>query len=151
MFTSHAWQNVNLCGSWHITSLIESIHKVVERYIRYIMMFVTIIYYRTTSMAYVYPTLLGSCTFWLLSLVLILACLVPDCTFSVLQNYTPAAYAKHKKVQNRFNKSLALSYDTSVPWVSDNSKTWLIQNSRAKKIVWIMNNLYNNSTLKKLA
>jgi hypothetical protein len=86
-------------------------------------------------MAYVYPALLGSCTFWLLSLVLILACLVPDCMFSVLQNYTPAAYARLKKVQSSFNKSLALSYDTSVLRVSDNSKTWLIQNSRAKKIV----------------
>ncbi|GFG30600.1 hypothetical protein Cfor_10512 [Coptotermes formosanus] len=55
----------------------------------------------TASMAYVYPTLLGSCTFWLLSVVLIVACLVPDCTFNVLQRYTPAASAKLKKIWRR--------------------------------------------------
>jgi len=59
---------------------------------------VIIVYYRTTSMAYVYPVLLGSCTFWLLSLILIVACLVPDCAFNVLQSYMPAAYAKLRKV-----------------------------------------------------
>ncbi|XP_021935483.1 probable phospholipid-transporting ATPase IF isoform X4 [Zootermopsis nevadensis] len=58
----------------------------------------------TTSMAYVYPVLLGSCTFWLLSLILMLACLVPDCIFSVLQNYTPAAYAKLQKSWKGFGK-----------------------------------------------
>ncbi|XP_023715383.1 probable phospholipid-transporting ATPase IF isoform X4 [Cryptotermes secundus] len=51
----------------------------------------------TTSMAHVYPIMLGSCTFWLLSLILIVACLVPDCAFNVLQHYTPAAYAKLQK------------------------------------------------------
>lgn len=55
----------------------------------------------TTSLAYVYIYLLGSCTFWLLSVLLVVACLVPDCAFSVLKRYTPAASAKLQKSWRR--------------------------------------------------
>jgi hypothetical protein len=95
----------------------------------------TIICYRTTSMAYVYPILLGSCTFWLLSLILILACLVPDCAFNVLQNYTPAAYAKHQKVWNSFNKSKAVSY-TSLPRISN--IFWVRNSSDVKHVDFVV-------------
>jgi hypothetical protein len=70
-------------------------------------------------MAYVYPILLGSCTFWLLSFILILACLVPDCAFNVLQNYTPEAYAKLQKVRNSFDNSKAVSYNALLPRISN--------------------------------
>lgn len=71
--------------------LLDIIHRVYN-----MIFFIT--YYRTTMMAYVYPILLGSLTFWLLSVLLIVTCLVPDCVFSVLQRYTPAASAKLQKV-----------------------------------------------------
>jgi len=71
--------------------LLDIIHRI------YNMIFV-ITYYRTTAMAFVYPILLGSLTFWLLSVLLIVICLVPDCTVSVLKRYTPAASAKLRKV-----------------------------------------------------
>ncbi|XP_069676428.1 phospholipid-transporting ATPase IF-like isoform X2 [Periplaneta americana] len=51
----------------------------------------------TTSIAYVYLQLLSSPTFWLLSLVLVVACLVPDCAFNVLQLYVPSATKKLRK------------------------------------------------------
>jgi hypothetical protein len=61
-------------------------------------MIFVITYYRTTEMAYVYPMLLGSCTFWVFSVLLIVACLVPDCAFTVLKRHTSAASAKLQKV-----------------------------------------------------
>ena len=82
--------NMKLCIGLFV-QLLDITHRI------YNMIFV-ITYYRTTSMAFVYPILLGSLTFWLLSVLLIVACLVPDCVFNVLQRYTPAASAKLQKV-----------------------------------------------------
>jgi len=65
----------------------------------------------TTEMAYVYPILLGSPTFWLLSLLLIVACLIPDYAISALQRYTPAASAKLRKSWRRaFGKDKRKNY-----------------------------------------
>ncbi|KAJ9577646.1 hypothetical protein L9F63_005776, partial [Diploptera punctata] len=51
----------------------------------------------TDLMHYTYIYMLGSLLFWLLSLLLLVACLVPDCTFSVLQIYMHSTYKKIKK------------------------------------------------------
>lgn len=51
----------------------------------------------TDAMHYVYPHMLGSILFWLMSLLLVVTCLIPDCAFSVLQIYIHTSCTKLKK------------------------------------------------------
>jgi hypothetical protein len=76
--------------------------------------------------------MLGSCTFWLLSLILIVACLVPDCAFNVLQRYTPAAYAKLQKVCDTFQ------YNNNAYFFTQDQQYFGVRNSLELKLVDFM-------------
>ncbi|XP_053972565.1 phospholipid-transporting ATPase IF [Hylaeus volcanicus] len=69
----------------------------------------------------VYPMLLSSITFWLLNVVIIILCLIPDCLIHTYNSYRPARIVRRNEEQPQYtngnvnNTRTSLSLETTSP------------------------------------